>query len=44
MTFEIVERFQTVITLVARFAECGPKTADLFCIFGTTSGAGFWFV
>ncbi len=33
MTFEIVERFQTVITLVARFAECGPKTADLLRVF-----------
>lgn len=33
MTFEIIEWFQTVITLVTRFAECGPKTADLLRVF-----------
>ena len=44
MTFEIIEWFQTVITLVARFAECGPKTADLHRVFCTASGAGFWLV
>ena len=42
MTFKIIERFQTIVALVTRFAKCGTKTADLFGVFGAASWAFFW--
>ena len=41
MTFKIIERFQTIVALITRFAKCGTETADLFGVFGAATWAFF---
>ena len=42
MAFKIIERFQTIVALITRFAKCGTETADLFGVFGAASRTFFW--
>ncbi len=41
MTFKIIKRFETIVALIAGFAQGRTESADLFCMGRTTSRAFF---